>query len=295
MIDVKGQEIAKKLLDSLYREGKIPSTLLFNGPPGVGKFSTALNLTTRIVDNEAKVEKGIHPDVMIVFPEFKDFDYREVLDVRKSGEYYKYRYRKGTISIDEIRKIQNYAYLTPVEAKSKVFIIIQSERMTVEAGDAFLKILEEPPEDVYFILITSERNKLKDTIISRSFNVRFNVLNNSLQDDILNKTDLNYYGRGIEETLFLNSRKQIEEKLTDLFFMTSAKNRIKEWTGGIKQDVGLDLLIPYLWKMVEERYYKKEITNNAALRYFEILKKARDYYYSNISEKRILFYLMLMI
>lgn len=293
--DIQGQEIPKKLLSSIIKKGKIPSALLFYGPPGVGKFSSALDFSGKIIGNPRKIKRGTHPDVMMVFPEFDKYEANEVLKIRKKGEYYKLRYSKASISIDTIRAMQHYAYLNPMEGKWRIFLIIQAENMTANASDAFLKLLEEPPMNVLFILIATHTHLLTKTILSRTLTIRFQPLSHSLQMEILKDKAIKYFGRGIEETLLLNSKMEIEDELDEIFFKTRAKHRIKDWKKDIEERRNIELLLLYLWKMVEDKYKNTKITADAAYRIFFYLKRAYEYYYSNITSEKILFYLFLKI
>ncbi len=69
--------------------------------------------------------------------------------------------------VDDIRELKEAAYTLPYESERKVYIIDEVHMLTKEAFNALLKILEEPPAHVVFILATTERDKLPDTIISR--------------------------------------------------------------------------------------------------------------------------------
>lgn len=72
-----------------------------------------------------------------------------------------------SIHIDDIRKIREDSYILPNEAKSKVYIINDADQMSVQAQNAFLKVLEEPPENVIFILVCKSSLTILDTIKSR--------------------------------------------------------------------------------------------------------------------------------
>lgn len=93
-----------------------------------------------------KAESGNHPDIITVLPEEK----------------------KNTIGIDVIRELKETLYYAPSEGRCKVYIIPNAETMTVESQNALLKSLEEPPENVNFILLTENRSFLLDTILSRT-------------------------------------------------------------------------------------------------------------------------------
>ncbi|TEU00037.1 MAG: AAA family ATPase [Candidatus Stahlbacteria bacterium] len=292
---VKGQEMVKKLLSSMITKRTIPPALLFYGPPGVGKFSLALDFAGEIIGNKKKIERGVHPDTLTIFPDFEDYKYNEIFKMRKSGEYYKLRYSKSIISIDTIREIQNYAYLTPMESTWKMIIIIQAENMNINAADAFLKVLEEPPKNVLFILITPNQHLLSETIISRTLTIRFHPLLPELQQQIIKDLNIKHFGRGIEETLLLREIKDLEEELEKLFFNTPSKERIKNWSEDLENKWRIEFLLLYLWKMLEYKYKNGEIKKDNAYKTFLHLKKAYEYYYANVTAEKILFYLFLKI
>ncbi len=295
MNEVKGQIIPKQILSSIIKTGNYPSSFLFYGPPGVGKFSTALNFASEILKDDKRIYKGTHPDLSIVFPEFEGYEKNELINMRKNMEYFTVRRNKGTISIDTVRKLQDYVYITPMENTWRIVIIVQSERITKEGFNAFLKILEEPPNNVIFILVTSEKNFLPDTIISRSQIIKFTPLSQEIQQQILKNKVMSRFGRGIEETLFMNSQKSLERKIEELFFNTPVKSRIKNWSEGLKKDLKIEFLLQYLQKSIEEKYKNKEIHYTKTWNSFKYLKNAYRYYYSNIAPEKIIFYLLLKV
>jgi DNA polymerase III delta prime subunit len=295
MEEVKGQKIAKNFLSSIIKTGRIPSTLLFSGPPGVGKFSTALHFAAEMLDDKKKAFKDTHPDLAVVFPEFQGYEKSDIMHLRMNKGYFELRQKRGSISIDTVRKLQDYVHVTPMESNWRIVIIAHSDRMTTEGVNAFLKILEEPPSNVIFILITPEKLSLPQTIISRSQLVNFSPLPIEIQKKILKDESINRFGRGIEETLFLNSQKNMEKKIEEVFFERPAKSRIKNWSEEIVKEWKIDFVLQYLQKRVEDKYKNKEITLNKAWTIFGHLKKAYLYYYSNIGAEKIIFYLLLKV
>jgi DNA polymerase III delta prime subunit len=295
MDEILGQEIPKKILFSIVKTGKFPSTFLFYGPPGVGKFSLALHFAGEILKDKKKIFNFTHLDLAIVFPEFEGYEKNEIINIRRNKEYFTLRRKKGHISIDTVRNLQDYVYITPLSNKWRIVIIAQAERMTNEGFNAFLKVLEEPPSNVIFILITPEKNSLPETILSRSYLVRFSPLSVEIQKQILKDKAINLFGRGIEETLFLNSQKEIEKKIEELFFVLPPKSRIKNWSEEITKEWEIEFLLPYLQKRVEDKYKNKEITFEKTWATFKYLRNAYRYYYSNIGPEKILFYILLKV
>ena len=70
-------------------------------------------------------------------------------------------------TVDAIREIRNNAFIIPSEGDKKIYILKNSHNMNEQAQNALLKILEEPPEYVYFILVTESKSTMLDTILSR--------------------------------------------------------------------------------------------------------------------------------
>ncbi len=92
-----------------------------------------------------KLEMGVHPDLI------------EVRGVNKNGAY----------SVDQIRELRKDALIYPNEGRKKIYILHEVEKMRQEAQDAFLKILEEPPAFVVFILLCNDESRLLATVLSR--------------------------------------------------------------------------------------------------------------------------------
>ncbi len=149
----------------------LPPSLIFEGPRGVGKFTTAigvaqtLNCTTPVDGEEAekdacgacsacrRIAKGLHPDVRILEP----------------GE-------TGNIRIDQVREAIELSAYRPFEGSRRVVIIDQAESLGDPAQNALLKTLEEPRPRSTFILITARTSLLLPTVRSRCSCLRFGRL-----------------------------------------------------------------------------------------------------------------------
>jgi DNA polymerase-3 subunit delta' len=94
----------------------------------------------------------VHPDVETVRPE---------------GQF---------IKIDQVRAITGKLALIPFEARKRVVILAHAERMNPQAANAFLKTLEEPPQDTLLVLCAERASALPETIVSRCVPVRFGLL-----------------------------------------------------------------------------------------------------------------------
>ncbi|HEX6574478.1 MAG TPA: hypothetical protein VF042_05855 [Gemmatimonadaceae bacterium] len=194
----------KERLARSFESGSLPASLLLHGPRGVGKQRLALWLAQAILCQDANRPCGkcrscqyvmnlAHPDLHWYFPRprLKDTDpsledvrddYREAIQERiaNNGIYPAPPGNEG-IYIATVRAIVNEAALAPAIASRKVFIIGDAERMGFQEGseyaaNAFLKLLEEPPEDTNIIITSSEPGALLPTIRSRTVSVRMHPL-----------------------------------------------------------------------------------------------------------------------
>jgi DNA polymerase-3 subunit delta' len=156
--EILGQASAKEYLQNALLESRLPNTLLFTGPDGIGKKKTALLLASILL-------KTSQVDLHILTPEGKI----------------------GAHSIESIREAIDISHSAPFEAPAKVFIIEFAERMQPAAANALLKTLEEPVLDSYWILLTSSPRDILPTILSRCVRVAFHPLTTQQVATILAK------------------------------------------------------------------------------------------------------------
>lgn len=161
---------------------------LFAGPQHLGKMTTAHWFASKLLcadvsddqrkEAERSIERLTHPDLLVLDQLWIDgvCDDWNVI-ARTSNVQQDHRAKKppaktDIISIDDIRALQNRLYETAI-GKHKCCIIRSAERMRAEAANAFLKILEEPPPGLVFILTTQALSSLLPTLISRTRILRF--------------------------------------------------------------------------------------------------------------------------
>lgn len=175
-------------LETDLASGNVSHAYLFVGPEHVGKSTVArwfaTELLTRGLDPAAKevaegqIDRLIHRDFLSldklwIEDQSEDLDeIAESSNIQQSHRWKSPAMRSDVISIDDVRVIQERVYETG-EGARRVCFIHDIDRLQDAAANAFLKILEEPPEGRVFILTTSSESLLLSTIVSRSRVLRF--------------------------------------------------------------------------------------------------------------------------
>ncbi len=202
--DVIGQADVKKLLRDNINTGRISHAQLFEGAEGTGNLPLALAYVQYLfcknkTEDDAcgtcndchKIQKLIHPDVHLVFPvnsTKKDEknptadtfikDFRDIiLQNPYMTEYQWYLHlgienKQGNISKYEAEEIIRKMNIKPFEAQYGVIILWLPERMNVQASNMLLKLVEEPPENKLFIMVTQNANQIIATIRSRTQRIK---------------------------------------------------------------------------------------------------------------------------
>lgn len=157
--EVIGQDKTIEQLQGALTKGKISHAYLFVGPRGCGKTSVA-----RIFAHEIN-----HFDYQL------EDSYIDIIEIDAAT----------FTSVDNIRELREKAMIMPTLGKYKVYIIDEVHMLSNSAFNALLKILEEPPEHVIFIMATTNPEKIPATIISRTQIYRFNLAEPKVMQDFL--------------------------------------------------------------------------------------------------------------
>lgn len=170
-----GHEEVQEAVVSAINTGTLHHGIILAGPEGIGKSTLAYHVARTLLDYQGgdgglfgpaeveslsvsdthpvfrKVAGGSHPDLLIL----------KTREDEKTGKMQKF------ITVDDARKVASFLSLTPAESQYRVVIIDSVDEMNVNAANAILKILEEPPRNAYLILLSHSVGKLLPTIRSR--------------------------------------------------------------------------------------------------------------------------------
>jgi len=228
-----GHKNIVKFLQRSIESHKISHAYLFYGPENLGKKTIAKYFVLSLICQKEKkpcleclacqgLLKNIHPDVIWL---------------RKEEN-------KKNISIDQIRDLKKRISLAGFTDSYKVVIIVNSEEMTLEAANSFLKILEEPPKKSLIILLANSLKKIPKTIISRCQLIKFSLVNKKeildflIKNYKLNKKEVEEmsslsFGRPGRAIKFIENKEnlknylEIQKKLIEILEKDSFNERLK--------------------------------------------------------------------
>ena len=165
---IKGHDTIQKNLFSAVAQKRLPHALLFYGPSGVGKKQTAFALAKTLLCKESQPACGKcpccqkikeNPSVLLISP--------ESLQIR----------------IHEVKEIIKFLSLKP-ETAAQIVIIDEAHQLNIQAANFLLKIIEEPPPNSYFFLISFLPSRLPPTLVSRLQKIRFQPLTEDTIKDL---------------------------------------------------------------------------------------------------------------
>ncbi len=198
---VIGQERPVRFLTQMLYKGNIPHALLFTGVDGIGRQRTAEALgmalnclnpvgvsACNVCSSCKKVASRSHPDIIRLKPE---------------GAF---------IKIDQVRTLSRQLRFAPLEGKWRIVIVNEAQAMNLEASNAILKILEEPPRRTLIILTASQTTDLLPTIVSRCQQIGFRPISYEKVADFL--VDVRGLDRQTATTLAVSTRGSLGKAMS---------------------------------------------------------------------------------
>ena len=255
---VTGQKKIKKQLEHLLASSQVPHAQLFTGASGYGVLPLALSFALQMLKinssqeiNKTLGEKIQHPDLHFLYPVVKKgaekivlacdygLEWTAFLNDNPYGNYANWfesidvGNKQGLIGVNEINALHKKIYLKSYSGGNKICVLWGVEKMNKEASNAFLKLLEEPPEKTFFILVAESSDQLLTTLVSRCQLVTLSPINenellDSLEEDVPNRQSLVKQAEGDYRKLKLlieNLQNKAVEALLIKVLRTSLKVR----------------------------------------------------------------------
>jgi len=261
--DVIGQDEIKSRLVQAYKENRVSHSYLFYGAPGIGKMALAIAFAQYLScenkeENDScghcpsclKYEKLVHPDLHFVFPYITQGSQNKAISdtyidlwrpmVSKSP-YFSYRDWTANLqsenkqcmiyaaeSADIIKKIGLKTY----ESDYKIMIMWLPEKMNTECANKILKVLEEPPHNTVFMLVSNNREEILPTIQSRTQPIKvLGIADEPLKQALVEKFGISNEAASnivkVSKGSFLEARQQIENDEDNIFNFENFKSLMR--------------------------------------------------------------------
>ena len=261
MDNIKGNKQVRKELKKIVQNGDVLHSYMFIGPEGIGKKEIAKEFAKMILCQTKKDNCSCKSCISFENDNNPDFSL-----IREDGNY---------IKIGQIRQLIEKVYEKPIESDKKVYIIDNADKMNPEAQNALLKTLEEPPEYIVIILITSNADNLLNTVKSRCIKVTFDKISNEDIKSVLNERGLNTKLDDNMYELFNGSVARalnILEKKDDF-------SLLEDFVGKIDKVSKIDYLTKYKTLFTKDNIY--EYLEYAVILFFNLGKKTNNVSYLN--------------
>ncbi len=181
--DVVGQQAVTQTLKQQLQTGRLSHAYLFTGSRGTGKTSSA-----KILAKAVNCENPTDGNPCGVCAACRAIDSGACMDVLEIDA-------ASNNGVDNVRDLRDDAVYTPSQVKMRVYIIDEVHMLSISAFNALLKIIEEPPEHLLFILATTELHKVPATILSRCQRFSFRRIS---QEDIAARLQYVAYRENID-------------------------------------------------------------------------------------------------
>jgi DNA polymerase-3 subunit delta' len=154
-----GNETTKARLIKSIKSSALPHAFLISGKAGSGKKTLAYEIAMAL--NCERRDGALPCHACNTCKRIADGNYTDIYTLRRDKS-------KATLGVDEVRAFKSSVMLSPVESDFKIYLIENAERLTVQAQNALLTFLEEPPRNTYIFLLTESLDNILTTVKSRA-------------------------------------------------------------------------------------------------------------------------------
>jgi DNA polymerase-3 subunit delta' len=324
-----GQERIKKHLSYLLESGQVPHAQLFISDSGRGNLPMALEfslalLNSKTLSDESKSlgEKCQHPNLHFIYPVVKKGAEKVVYSRDYATEWYSFisqnpygnfndwfdainvGNKQGIIGVPEIENLHQRIYLKAFGGGNKVCVLWGLEKMNAASANAFLKLLEEPPKQTYFILLCENTETILPTVLSRCQKISLGPIDEAslskmIPEEFENKTQLLKQADGNYRNLLLtlndNQNKEYETLLVQglRYALKAKKNKsvaveLMNWSnelsvlGREKQKAFLLFSIQFLRDAFLKNYKLDDLVHHKSEINFDLNKLAPFVHSGNI-------------
>ncbi len=279
---------------TLYNDEKMPNKILLSGKKGSGKSTLAYHLINYILSKEEEFKYDLNN--FNINPENKSF---KLLLNKTHPNFYLIDLlsEKKNIDVTQIREMITYTNKSSFNNKERFILIDNVENLNKNSINALLKIIEEPNENVFFILINNNEKNILPTLKSRcltfkinfSFEESVNIANQILGKNILNEINhdlMSYYNTTGEMIDLINFSKEKSINLND-YNLTTLISLIIENNYYKKDRFVKNLLINFIELFFLKEYKLSERKNSLLKFYHKFTKKINNTEKFNLDEESL--------
>lgn len=176
--DILGHDVIKEHLKKAIESKKVSHAYILAGEAGMGKKSLANAFALNLLCESGKED-----------PCMECHACKQVLSGNHPDFIYVSHQKPASIGVDDIRgQIQNTIMIKPYSSHYKIYVIDEAEKMTVQAQNALLKTIEEPPSYAIILLLTTNQDLFLPTVLSRCIQLKLKPLSDSVIKDYLSET-----------------------------------------------------------------------------------------------------------
>lgn len=301
-----GHSNVSNYIINMLKNDMLHRSLIFSGQKGIGKASYAVALAKFLLSHDLSYYSQINN------VEDLSIGQENIITLINAQTHPDYLYIRPSeklltkiINVEQIRNITNSLVLTSDNNKYKVIIIDAIDDMNINACNALLKILEEPPQNVIFLLITHNYSNVLPTIKSRCLNIPFNKLDTPTLQTLLERNGI--FNDNLEEVLHYADGSYTN--LVEIINNREFYNLLKELIFSTEADYNISIFINKYAKEIKEAnwqvlvaYIRTLLIKHTAYdinKKQEILIKIKEYTDNtkllNLDKNHILYMLILLI